>query len=514
MRASFRAVATSALLLGSVAAAVPDAAAPDLIVHTRAGDVRGVATDDTHEWRGIPFAAPPVGDLRWRPPASVEPWTGVRDATRFAHPCLQLGFPSGTLGREDCLYLNVFVPPTATPTSRLAVMVHLHPGGNFGFHAYRDAAAFVARHVIVVTPAYRLGILGFGGHPLLTAEGNGSSGEYGLLDQLAALEWVQTNIEAFGGDPSNVTLFGSSAGSFDTVALMVSPLSEGLFARASVQGEYLTALTGRFNTIRHPEHIGLHAAKVSGCDASPDVLACLRATPARQLVRQEGFGDVVPFTGGVVLPRSPLKLLEDGAGDVPLLVGFDREEDRYFVFPPRLPHPYTREAFVRDSVDMLGPDVAPAARALYPRSEYDSRAWAFIAMRTDAARGCPTRRLANAMVAPTWRWLYTHVYEDDPALAKGRAAHIFEEPFLWGNFDLFRFGHTPTPDEEVLSARMTEYWTNFAKTGDPNGPGLPEWPQYEPTTEPSLILDSEIGVEHGYHATECELLDTVPTLYP
>ena len=512
MRTSVRALASAVMVIGSMAAAVPRAAASNLIVHTQAGDVRGIATDTENEWRGVPFAAPPVGDLRWRPPADVEPWTGVRDATRFARPCIQLAFPTGTLGREDCLYLNVFAPPTATSTSGLPVMVHLHPGSNYFFHPYHDASAFVARDVIVVTPAYRLGILGFGGHPLLTAEGNGFSGEYGMLDQLAALEWVQANIEAFGGDPSNVTLFGSSAGSFDTVALMVSPLSDGLFARVAVQGEDLNALNGHHHGIGFPEGTGIHAAQVSGCDASPDVLACLRALPARQLVRQEGVADVTPFVGGAVLPRSPLKLLRDGAGDVPLLVGFDREEDRYFTFG-RLPHPYTRKDYARDSVDMLGPEVATDARALYPRGAYDSRAWAFVTMKTDASRGCPTRRLANATEAPTWRWLYTHVYEDDPGLEKGRAAHLYEEPFLWGNFNMFGFDHTPTPDEELLSARMTDYWTNFAKTGDPNGPGLPAWPRYEQSTEPALVLDSQIGVVDGYHAAQCELLDTVSALY-
>jgi para-nitrobenzyl esterase len=487
---------------------VPIAKSPDLVVHTLAGDVVGIATDGANEWRGVPFAAPPVGDRRWRPPAAPQPWTGVRDATHFAAPCLQPGFDAPPSGREDCLYLNVFTPAMATPTSGLAVMVHLHPGGNFFGAPYRDASAFVERDVIVVTVAYRLGVFGFVGHPLLAAEGEGSSGEYGLLDQLAALEWVQANIAAFGGDPSNVTLFGSSAGTFDTVALMVSPLGEGLIARAAVQGEYFDALTGRRAGIRSAERIGRHAAHLSGCDASPDVLACLRDIGARELVQEVGPGDVVPYTGGVVLPRSPLRLLRQGAGDVPLLVGFDREEDR-FDFPTPFPHPYTRKDFVRDSRDLLGTALAHDVRPLYPRRAYDSRAWAFVTMKTDAQRGCPTRRLANAMNAPTWRWLYTHVYENHPGLAKARASHIFEEPFLWGDFGFFGFDYEPTDAETLLSSRMTDYWTNFAKTGDPNGPGLPTWPQYEETTEPTLILDTEIDVEHAYHVTECELLDTL-----
>src|SRR5262249_3682987 len=168
-------------------------------------------------WRGIPYAAPPVGLLRWRPPAPVQPWVGVRDATTFMPQCIQLIDVNATDGSEDCLYLNIFVPLSATPSSRLPVMVHLHGGGNTFGAPYQDASAFVARDVIVVTLAYRLGVFGFVGHPALSAEGGGSSGEYGVLDQIAALHWVHDNITAFGGDPTNVTLFGLSAGSFDTV---------------------------------------------------------------------------------------------------------------------------------------------------------------------------------------------------------------------------------------------------------------------------------------------------------
>lgn len=512
-------LAASVLLLSS-AVAGPGASADDLIVHTQSGDVAGIATAMADEWRGIPYAAPPVGDLRWRPPAAVKPWTEVRDASAFAPPCLQVRLGpegiEGTMGREDCLYLNVFAPQTAGPGSDLPVMVHLHPGSNFFGSPYEDPSAFVARNVIVVTLAYRLGVLGFMGHPLLTAEGDGSSGEYGILDQLAALRWVRDNISVFGGDPSRVTLFGSSAGSFDAVALVASPLGAGLFARVAVQGEYIAALTGTGSRINGAEQNGRYVAKASGCDAISAVLACLRALPARRLVRDVGVGDVTPYVGGVVLPRSPLHLLEEASSTVPLLVGFDREEDRYLALPYPLPDPYMRKMWLQDTRFLIGPELVDEARALYPPTAYGSRAWSFIAMRTDAARGCPTRRLANAVteLAPTWRWLYTHVYENDPGLADGRAAHLFEEPFLWGDFRYFGFDYAPTPAEELLSQRMTDYWTNFAKTGDPNGPGLPAWPEYDTATEPTLILDDQIGVQSGYHATECALLDTLSRIEP
>jgi para-nitrobenzyl esterase len=189
------------------------------VVHTRAGDISGVLVGSEAQWRGIPYAAPPLGALRWRPPEPVSPWSGVRPATAFAPASIQYDFNGGTLGSEDCLYLNVFAPSTASASSRLPVMVHLHPGGNAYFHPFINASAFTARGVVVVTLAYRLGVFGFVGHPALTAEGNGSSGEYGLLDQLAALSWVRDNIAEFGGDSGNVTLFGSAAGSYDTVAL-------------------------------------------------------------------------------------------------------------------------------------------------------------------------------------------------------------------------------------------------------------------------------------------------------
>ncbi len=243
------------------------------------------------EWRAVPYAAPPVGDLRWRPPAPPDPWVGVRVATDFAPECLQPGIEAPVEGSEDCLYLNVTAPLGTTASSDLPVMVHLHGGSNFFFRPYRNADALVERGVIVVTVGYRLGVLGFLGHPELSEEGGGSSGEYGVLDQIAALHWVQDNIAGFGGDPDNVTLFGESAGSFDAVAIAASPLGQGLFARLAAQTESFWALNGT-GTIADAEDMGSELAGFVGCSDAADVVGCLRAVPAEDLVLAHGPDDV------------------------------------------------------------------------------------------------------------------------------------------------------------------------------------------------------------------------------
>jgi para-nitrobenzyl esterase len=446
----------------------------------------------------------------------MTPWSEVRDTTTFAPPCIQPDGSGGTVGSEDCLYLNVFAPRAATAGSNLAVMVHLHPGNNFFGDAYQDASALTARNVIVVTVGYRLGALGFMGHPVLTAEGAGQSGEYAALDQVAALRWVHDNISAFGGDPNRVTPFGSSAGSFDTVALMASPLSHGLIAQAAVQGDVFSSLTGVDTyTIGVAETFGGQVASAVGCGSSSDVLACLRAQPAAKLALAAyargwtGFDG--PPLGSTVLPRPPLQLIANGP-PIPLLVGFDREEDAIGYWVDNggaFPTPYTTSRWIRDTANVVGPNFATAARSLYPPTSYDSLFWAYITMRSDAFRGCPTRRLANTVVgrAPVWRYLYTHVYENDPFWTQFRASHLLEDDLLWQQ-DLGS-GHVPTPAEQLLSQHMTDYWTNFAKTGNPNGAGLPTWPQYNTASEPTLTLDDPTGVITNYHDQQCALLDTI-----
>jgi hypothetical protein len=271
-------------LLGTtwfLVASSPAAPASGLDVRTTAGTVHGLVVGAEKEWRGVPYAAPPVGALRWRPPARVQTWLSVRDATAFAPECIQLG-PDGIDGSEDCLYLNVFAPAGSTAASHLAVMVHLHPGSNTFGDAYHDAAAFTARNVIVVTVGYRLGVFGFVGHPALDARGGGPSGEYGVLDQIAALRWVHDNIATFGGDPRRVTLFGSSAGSFDAVAIAASPLSAGLITRVAVQGEYENFFNGLHNTIADAAQVGVEVLDGLGCNSAPDVAACLPRASGRR----------------------------------------------------------------------------------------------------------------------------------------------------------------------------------------------------------------------------------------
>lgn len=458
----------------------------------------------------MPYAAPPVGALRWRPPAALTSWSGTRDATQFAQPCIQLDSDTTTVGSEDCLYLNVFVPSSASARSNLPVMVHLHPGGNFFGVPYEDAPAFTDRGVIVVTVAYRLGVFGFTGLPGLTRE-QGASGEYGNLDQLAALRWVHDNITAFGGNPANVTLFGSSAGSFDTAALMASPLSQGLIARAAVQGDSYWSVTGQYSTVKDAEFAGTLLAQRVGCSSAADVVACMRALPADRLVIANGPGDVGPTVGGTVLPKPVIQLVAERS-TVPLLIGFDREEDSGGFYPFQ---DETQSAYEHDTLAIFGPDNAQQGRSLYPPGSYDSLLWSVIAAQTDAVRGCSTRRLANTVHAPVWRYLYTHRYEDDPFWSQFRASHVLEDPFLWG-YDPFGLdpAHTMTAAEQAFAAQLTSYWTNFAKTGNPNGTGLPAWPRYNTSTEPMITLDDQIGTTTNYHDMQCAFIDALQPFPP
>jgi para-nitrobenzyl esterase len=474
-------------------------AADPLVVQTQSGAVQGIATTSGPAWRGIPYASAPIGALRWQPPQPATPWAGTRDATAFGSPCIQIDFVGGTLGSEDCLFLNVFAPVDAAPGSALPVMVHLHAGGNFVGRAVEDAHNFVSRGVLVVTLNYRLGILGFAGAPALTAEG--ALPEAGLLDQIAALQWVRDNIAAFGGDPANVTLFGVSAGSFDAIALSASPLAAGLFQRVAAEGDAFWATTGVGNTLADKERRGVEVAAAVGC-TSPPSATCMRSASAESLVLATGDYDNGPLVGGAVQPEVALTVFRQH-GSVPLLIGSNREEAAFW--NPLDPLP--KSEFTRSVTELMGARKTGAAVKLYPLAAYDSYRWALNTMFTDAIYTCPTRRLAVAASGhgPVYRYLYTHVLENDEFLAQFRAAHAFENIFLWDE-DWYPM----SPAEALLAFRMGAYWTNFAKTGDPNGPGLPVWPSYDPTLERYEVLDGDaVTSDATYHVPECGLMDTV-----
>jgi para-nitrobenzyl esterase len=492
------------------------------VVRTQGGRVRGFgAGGGVLTFLGIPYAHPPLGDLRWRAPQPAAPWAGIRDATHQGSMCVQLeGVP---VGSEDCLFLNVFVPAKASERDRLPVMVHLHPGGNAVGEGYDEATALVSRDVVVVTLNYRLNSLGFLGHPALTAEA-GSSANYGLLDQIAALRWVQDNIGAFGGDPRRVTLFGMSAGSHDTVALAASPLTHGLFAQAAIEGA--VPFGDPLDLTYEP---GLELATNVGCESAPDVAACLREVPASELVasQPQWFSDIAPVRDGYVLPDRPHTLIADR--DIPLLLGTNREErSARFLGSDLTPETVTEEDYIALVNEAWGPFAEEILR-LYPASDYDYPFWALVAGDTDFVYTCATRRLALAAAsapqparnedgggnndheAPIWRYLYTHVFDgpDDSGfdLPGLRASHRMEDAFIWNSFS--SWAYTPSPAERQLSETMTSYWTNFAKHGDPNGRGLVSWPRYLPDSERILNLDTPTHAEGAYHVEQCDLIERI-----
>jgi para-nitrobenzyl esterase len=454
-------------------------------------------------FRGLPYAAPPVGELRWRPPLAPAGWQGVRDATRFGPSCPQPPNPTLTgPASEDCLYLNVYTPTLGgSGEGGLPVLVWIH-GGRFTLGAGRDydGAKLAADGIVVVTINFRLGVLGFLAHPALASRPGGSSGNYGLMDQQAALRWVQGNIRRFGGDPHNVTIAGQSSGGTSVLAHLISRGSRGLFHRAIVQSGSF-ALTQQ--SLAAAEADGEAFAAKAGC---PDQTAdCLRRLPVADLVSNFPAAAIPGVVDGEVLEESLGTALAAGRfARVPILNGINHDEQRVFVtaaeavsggaFVP-VPEPVTAESYQRVITSVLGisAERAVAIAAEYPLAAYPSPAVAFSALLGDATFACP----ALQMDRWTSAWVPTFAYEfnDDnaplrypptPLTGPPVATHKSEWPYL---FDLpdAPLQDPLSPDQQALAASMRAAWANFAAIGNPSSAAVP-WPAFGPDSTLMLSL--------------------------
>jgi para-nitrobenzyl esterase len=466
-----------------------------LVIKTDKGKVRGAFTTDqqVRAFKGIPYAAPPVGDLRWKPPQPAAKWKGVRDATQFGNRCMQAHLfqdmrfhdpgPS-----EDCLTLNVWTPTNAKKGS-LPVMVWVYGGGFLagGTSEPRQDGQFLAhRNVVIVSMNYRLGIFGFFTHPELTAESpHHASGNYGLMDQTAALEWVQKNIAKFGGNPHNITIFGESAGSMSVSSLMASPLSRERMKKAIGEsgGQFFAGdFDAKPRDLREQEDL-----KFAEAAFGTSKLADLRKIPAEQLLKEAlayhnpaihiHFG---PDVDGWFLPQSVPAIYAAGKqAHIPLLAGWNADEMRSAVIFAS-PQP-TVESFKQNAESQFGPDAAEFLK-LYPANTD-----------AEAVRSAGDVASDRFIVFSTWRWLEAQVKTGDAPVYRYRldlapppdkfhpagsgAFHSDDIEYVFGTLDSRLDAHW-RPEDRKLSNEIGEYWTNFARTGSPNGDSLPNWPTY------------------------------------
>lgn len=460
------------------------------IAQVAQGPLEGVDLDSGVEaFLGVPYAAPPTGSLRWRDPALPQAWAEVRSATRFAPACIQVGVSMPgepqTETSEDCLYLNVWT--SGQPGDNLPVIVWI-PGGAFKNGATSapvyDGEALAQRGVVVVTVAYRLGALGFLAHPDLTAESqDGGSGNYGLMDQIAALQWVAENIAAFGGDPGNVTLAGQSAGATSVSILMASPRARGLFHRAIGQSGGLfepTALAPHY-LLEQAERDGQAYAESVGADS----LDALRALPADAFVVPAATHLGHPVIEPRVMPQDPHSVFSAGEQALtPLLVGFNADEARSlssFDDITDLDQAFSARWRGVPSQLLDGYRDMPATDALAAferdlRFGWDIWTWA----RLQSSAGVPVFAYRFDRVPPV---------EAGSIQATWRAGHFVDLWYMFGNLD--QMGWDASTSDQNLSEYMMQAWVNFARNGNPNGEGAQTWPRFEDENGPILHLDLE-----------------------
>ena len=519
------------------------------IVPVDSGLIAGGKSDDgaVRFFKGVPFAKPPVAELRWRPPQPVEPWLGLRQCTSFAPRCVQVPRPRAALSyfppepeSEDCLYLNLWTA-AASPVERRPVMVWFHGGANYmgsGALPIFDGEGLARKGVVLVTVNYRLGRLGFLAHPALTLESeHGASGNYGLMDQLEALRWVQRNIAGFGGDPDRVTIFGQSAGSYSVSYFMASPLAKGLFHRALGESGAgfgpVAATSGTSDAIqalRDAEESGIALARRLGAGS----IAELRTRCAHEIQmarpgdgyapgqsydrinppRGRGvFDTAYPIVDGHVLPDTVRSVFARGAQhDVPLLTGSNGHERGTTVQPPG-----TAQGYADDARAEFG-ELAERYLELYPAP-------------TDAdAMEIGGYAIGDRIFTwQNWTWAKAHgqhgrspvfyyrftrvpphppgrVFVDNPRNVP-RAYHGAEIPYVFRTLGARDWPWEPV--DRALSETLSSYWTNFAASGDPNGAGLPHWPGFDPGAPSVMFLGDQIGPGPVPNRARLEFLELV-----
>ncbi|MEO1524506.1 MAG: carboxylesterase family protein [Planctomycetota bacterium] len=513
----------AALTIFIAATANADETAP---ISTHDGIIKGVVENGVQVFKGIPYASPPVKELRWMPPQPVEPWDGSRQCNEFGAACPQIPNSLYKTGQtqlkmsEDCLYLNVWTP-SLDKGKRLPVMVWIHGGGNVsgsGHQPTYDGANLAQNGVVLVTINYRLGRFGFFAHPLLSEESaSGTSGNYGILDQIQALKWVQQNIQQFGGDPNNVTIFGESAGGVDCTVLMLSPLAKGLFHRVIAQSG-TTLMSRRFLDRKSGEASSGHEAGEllveDWLGDSSHSLSRLRSLTSAQLLRSQSGGGIPNprknpralgvLIDGYVLPEEPHVLLAKGDfNQVPLMIGMNTDESTLFTQKIRFFFPAGYRRMLGDHFPGSVEDVF----SQYPGNSGKEATQSFKQLMSDSMFLQPGREFAD-YVSGHGAPVYFYVFGRTPPFAARAglgAFHALEIGYVFENLDAQNprlFGAT----DRALSSKMSAYWRSFATSGTPNETDLPTWPRYDAKQAKYLHFDETVSVKSEYRQPEYQLL--------
>lgn len=480
-----------------------------LTVTTQQGQLAGSIDGEAIAFKGIPYAAAPIGDLRWREPQPTSAWKGVRRATTFGKSCIQPTFDASMDGSnsvgsqsEDCLSLNVW-KPRANPATKRPVMVWIHGGafviGSSNLPAW-SGAPLASKGAVVVNLNYRLGQLGFFAHPALEKEKPGGPVNFGLLDQIAALQWVKQNIAAFGGDPNNVTIFGESAGGQSVLALMASPLAKGLFQKGIAQSTYGSPEISRANAVE----IGSKIASAVGLSSAASTPVELRSVPAEKFGQLKSVGlstSPVAISGDPVLPKPILSAFENGEeARVPLIIGSNSNEasvaTAFGMDPAAL---VQRLGALRGAVEILYPEVK------------DDKTLGLQLIR-DAVFTAPGRQLAalHARYAPTWRYYFSYVPNGLRSQWVDGVPHGGEIAFVMNTVDLDQaIAGKLTNSDRAMAKRISNYWFEFARTSTPKPANSPIWPTYSLMDDKTLEFGERIAVTPNFMKTRLNVLSTL-----